>query len=111
MISPLLTANLASVPQILATYKGHFLTNIKKTPENFKIVPSNESEILERTFIYKDFKEAFCHFTLISKTCHSYNYYPELFNVYNRIVVRLSTDANGKKGISCKDIYMALMLN
>lgn len=55
------------------------------------MVEVNAGAQLERTFIYKDFKEAFSNLILISKTCQAVDYYPEIFNVYNRVEVRLFT--------------------
>ena len=47
---------------------------------------------------------------LISKTCQSVNYYPEIFNVYNRVEVKLFTKEEHRK-VTSKDVYVALLLD
>jgi pterin-4a-carbinolamine dehydratase len=48
---------------------------------------------------------------LISKTCHQVGYAPSIFNVYNRIVLKLSTPVQNGREITAKDIYMAHLLD
>ena len=47
---------------------------------------------------------------LISKTCQAVNYYPEIFNVYNRVEVKLFTKEEQRK-VTSKDVYVALLLD
>lgn len=61
---------------------------------------------------YSDFQEAFCKFNLIARTCSQMNYYPEIFNVYNKIIVKLySTNKDNEKELTAKDLYISYFLN
>jgi pterin-4a-carbinolamine dehydratase len=91
MSSPLKLANTKTIANILSKYKGTSLKPGSKLPSNYAKLEEKEGSVLQRTYVYQDFKEAFNHFILISKTCQSFNYYPEMFNVYNRVEVKLFT--------------------
>lgn len=47
---------------------------------------------------------------LISKACQAVNYYPEIFNVYNRVQVKLFTKEE-QRNVTSKDVYIALLLD
>jgi 4a-hydroxytetrahydrobiopterin dehydratase len=65
------------------------LTAFDKMPNNYLIDKEESSAIAEYKF--GDFKEAFCYLNLIAQTCSQFDYHPEIFNVYNRITVKLYT--------------------
>ena len=51
---------------------------------------------IEKSFVFKDFKEAFAAMTHIALECEVNNHHPEWDNVYNRLHIRFSThDAGG----------------
>jgi pterin-4a-carbinolamine dehydratase len=66
---------------------------------------------LTREFLYSDFKEAFPHYSLLAKSCSKLHYYPEMFNVYNKVIVKCYTEKDGQKVITSKDLFMAFLLN
>ena len=58
-----------------------------------------------REFIFKDFKESLQFINKIGVLAEEQNHHPELFNVYNKVNIRLSThDANG---VTDKDFNLA----
>ena len=58
---------------------------------------------------FKDFKEAFSFMTKVSVVAEEMNHHPEWFNVYNSVVVDLTTHDAG--GISDKDFELAKKIN
>lgn len=48
--------------------------------------------------------------TLMAKTCHQVGYAPSIFNVYNRIVLKLATAVPDGSRITARDVYMAHLL-
>lgn len=110
MASPLRTATKETIAQVMAAYKGTKIAQLGKGLEQYQLVEGNAGAQLERTFLYKDFKEAFSNMILISKTCQAVNYYPEIFNVYNRVEVKLFTKEEQRK-VTSKDVYVALLLD
>ncbi len=64
---------------------------------------------LNKTFKFKDFVEAFGFMTKVAIVAEKMDHHPELFNVYNRVVIDLTThDADG---ISNLDIDLAKKIN
>jgi 4a-hydroxytetrahydrobiopterin dehydratase len=64
---------------------------------------------IEKDFKFKDFKEALVFINLIGNEAEGMNHHPELFNVYNRIHIRLSTHDAG--GLTEKDFELAKRIN
>ena len=60
---------------------------------------------LHRTFVFADFVEAFGFMTRLALLAEKADHHPEWSNVYNRVVVELSTHDCG--GISEKDFGLA----
>jgi 4a-hydroxytetrahydrobiopterin dehydratase len=64
---------------------------------------------LNKTFKFKDFVEAFGFMTKVAIVSEKMDHHPELFNVYNRVVIDLVThDADG---ITALDINLAKKIN
>ncbi len=60
---------------------------------------------LEKKFQFKDFKQALGFIVQIGTLAEKANHHPELFNVYNKVTIRLNThDANG---VTQKDFDLA----
>ena len=60
---------------------------------------------LYRKFEFSDFSEAFAFMTRVAIEAEKMNHHPELFNVYNKVKLRLTThDANG---VTHKDFDLA----
>ena len=59
-----------------------------------------------KSYQFKDFREAISFIMRLAFEAEALNHHPELFNVYNRVEVRLNThDAGGK--VTAKDIVLA----
>ncbi len=71
-----------------------------KLPE-WKVVDNK----LNRAFQFKDFADAFAFMTKIAITAEKMDHHPELFNVYNSVIINLATHDVG--GISTLDIELA----
>ena len=93
------------------SYKGTRLTSFPKLPMYFHIKNEGDDMYLTREFLYSDFKEAFPHFALLAKSCSKLQYYPEIFNVYNKVIVKCYTERDGKKIITTKDLFVSFLLN
>ena len=60
---------------------------------------------LQRTFVFRNFRQAFGFMTEAALVAESCNHHPDWNNVYNRVTVRLSTHDAG--GITEKDFALA----
>ncbi|RYC51720.1 4a-hydroxytetrahydrobiopterin dehydratase [Flagellimonas olearia] len=58
-----------------------------------------------KSFTFKDFKEAFSAMTRIAFECEKMNHHPNWENVYNTLVIKLSTHDAG--GVTEKDFKLA----
>lgn len=66
----------------------------------------NESDALVKTFKFGSFREALSFMTRVAFEAEEMNHHPEWTNVYNKVVVRLSThDAGGR--VTEKDVELA----
>lgn len=60
---------------------------------------------IEKKFVFKNFNQALAFIVQVGLLAESKNHHPELFNVYNKVNIRLSThDANG---VTDKDFDLA----
>ena len=66
-------------------------------------------EAIEKTFKFKDFRDAFTFMSAIADYAEEINHHPEWFNVYNRVEVTLNT--HDVDGLSDLDIKMAHEMN
>ncbi|HJR99392.1 MAG TPA: 4a-hydroxytetrahydrobiopterin dehydratase [Flavobacterium sp.] len=63
------------------------------------------NEGIEKKFVFKNFNQALAFIVQVGLLAESKNHHPELFNVYNKVNIRLSThDANG---VTSKDFDLA----
>lgn len=60
---------------------------------------------LNRVFAFKDFVDAFAFMTKVAIVAEKIDHHPEIFNVYNRVVIDLTTHDIG--GIGTLDIELA----
>ncbi|SDZ95787.1 4a-hydroxytetrahydrobiopterin dehydratase [Flavobacterium gillisiae] len=64
----------------------------------------NDSGI-EKKFVFKNFSQALAFIVQVGIIAEKHNHHPELFNVYNKVDIRLSThDADG---LTDKDFNLA----
>ena len=66
---------------------------------------SEDGKAIEKTFKFKNFRDAMAWMTRIAFEAEAADHHPEWFNVYNRVEVRLTTHDTG--GLSDKDIALA----
>ena len=62
-----------------------------------------------KTYIFKNFKEAFSWMTSVSIEAERLDHHPEWSNVYNKVTVNLST--HDVSGLSKKDIELASFMD
>ena len=70
---------------------------------------SDTREAIKKDFKFKDFKIAFSFLTSIALKAEEINHHPEIYNVYNKVHITLTThDLNG---ISDKDEELGLFID
>jgi 4a-hydroxytetrahydrobiopterin dehydratase len=62
--------------------------------------------LIRKTFLFKDFAQAFGFMTQLALYAEKHNHHPEWFNVYNRVELTLTT--HDMSGISPLDVAFAL---
>ena len=73
----------------------------------WKTLPHREA--INRSFIFKDFNQAFGFMARVALLAEHINHHPEWTNVWNRVDITLSShDANG---ITLRDIDLAQAIN
>ena len=65
---------------------------------------------LVRSFEFDDFKAAFRFLEEVAKLAEEQNHHPEIYNVYNRVQLSLSTHDHND-AITDKDYRLALAIN
>ena len=70
---------------------------------------SDDREAIEKEFKFKDFKSAFSFMTSIALKAEEIGHHPEWFNVYNKVVITLTT--HDVKGLSEKDIILGQFID
>jgi 4a-hydroxytetrahydrobiopterin dehydratase len=66
-----------------------------------------ENDALCKTFVFKDFNEAFGFMTRVALLAEKHNHHPWWSNVYNKVEIRLNTHSAGFS-ITEKDRKLAL---
>jgi 4a-hydroxytetrahydrobiopterin dehydratase len=69
----------------------------------------HEEDALVRSFEFKDFKQAWAFMEKVAQAAEELNHHPEWTNVYNKVLVRLSTHDAG--GITERDFKLADRIN
>lgn len=70
---------------------------------------TNGKQILTKQFIFKDFHNAWAFMNSVVPKINAMDHHPEWFNVYNRVVIELTTHDAGNR-ISEKDVKLATHL-
>ncbi len=60
---------------------------------------------IEKKFEFKNFNQALAFIVQVGLLAETKNHHPELFNVYNKVTIRLST--HDAKGVTDKDFELA----
>jgi len=66
-------------------------------------------DAITRTFMFKDFNEAFGFMARVALVAEKLDHHPEWFNVYNKVEVTLATHDAG--GVTARDVTMAQAMN
>jgi len=66
--------------------------------------------MLVRTFVFRDFSEAFAFMTRVALIAEKENHHPDWSNVYNRVTIKLSTHDAGNT-ITEKDRKLAVAID
>lgn len=85
------------------------------TEESIKIELQNVADwfyndnVIEKKYMFKNFMEALAFIVKVGVLSEKRNHHPELYNVYNKVTIRLTThDANG---VTMKDFDLAKAIN
>ncbi len=81
-----------------------------KAPPGWKVIDNKK---LQREFMFKDFVAAFGFMAKVAIIAEKMEHYPEWFNVYNRVVIDLTSHDNQKISgrITKLDIDLATKIN
>ena len=66
----------------------------------------HEADALQREFRFESFREAMSFLVRVSYEAESLDHHPEWTNIYNRVLVKLSTHDSGGK-VTGKDVELA----
>ena len=66
-------------------------------------------DAIGKTFVFKDFNEAFGFMTRAALIAEKLDHHPEWFNVYDKVAVTLSTHDAG--GVTERDVALAEAMN
>jgi 4a-hydroxytetrahydrobiopterin dehydratase len=69
-----------------------------------------ENNCLTRTFIFQDFVQAFGFMTQVAMLAEQHNHHPNWSNVYNKVVIQLSTHDAGNV-VTQKDWNLAAAID
>ena len=73
----------------------------------WKLVENRDA--LSKTFLFKNFNQAFGFMTRVALLAEKLDHHPEWFNVYNKVQVTLST--HDMNGLSTYDVQMAQFMD
>ena len=66
---------------------------------------AKDRDAIERRFAFADFSEAFAFMTRVALLAEKHDHHPEWSNVYDRVVVTLTTHEAG--GLTARDVALA----
>lgn len=87
------------VPQLTAEERDSWLTALPKWTQ------TRDGAAIERRFEFADFSAAFAFMARVALLAEKRDHHPEWSNVYNRVVIELTTHDAG--GLSLRDVKMA----
>lgn len=67
---------------------------------------NEDNNKLERSFSFKDFKEAVSFIQLLAFAAEEMNHHPEIYNLYNKVDLKLCTHSAGDT-VTAKDRKLA----
>ena len=85
----------------MKTYSAETVQSELKVLKDWQFV----NDGIEKKFVFPDFSQALGFIVQVGVMAEKRNHHPELFNVYNKVTIRLTThDANG---VTNKDLDLA----
>ena len=87
--------------QIMKTYSEESIQTDLKVLKDWKFINNG----IEKNFKFSDFTQALGFIVQVGVMAEKSNHHPELFNVYNKVTIRLTTHDAG--GVTDKDIDLA----
>ncbi|MEN9907076.1 MAG: hypothetical protein RLZZ540_217 [Bacteroidota bacterium] len=85
----------------METYNKKTAESVLSQLENW----SFDNDGIEKKFQFKNFNQALAFIVQVGLLAETKNHHPELFNVYNKVNIRLST--HDAKGVTDKDFELA----
>ena len=82
-------------------------TSALGTLAGWREVPGRDA--IAKTFVFKDFNQAFGFMTRVALVAEKLDHHPEWFNVYKTVEVTLSTHDAG--GVTERDVALARAMN
>ena len=70
---------------------------------------NTDGKVLQRSFRFKDFSEAFAFLTRVAMHAEKVDHHPEFTNVWNRVDFRLTTHDTGR--VTDRDVELARAIN
>ncbi len=67
-----------------------------------------DRDAIQKTFVFKDFNEAFGFMSRVALAAERLDHHPEWFNVFNRVEICLSTHDAG--GLTARDATLAKLI-
>ena len=87
------------------------LLTLQEVTERLKAFPNWDSngKVISCDFEFKDFNEAFSFLTKVALVAESLDHHPEIWNVYNKVTLKLSTHDTEPKGGGLTDFDFAFI--
>lgn len=85
----------------MSTYNEHTAERLLEDLDGWRF----NNEGIEKGFAFKNFNQALGFMVQVGVLAEKQNHHPELFNVYNKVNIRLSTHDAG--GLTDKDFVLA----
>lgn len=85
----------------MKTYSEQSIENTLKELKHWKFINNG----IEKNFKFLDFSQALGFIVQVGLLAEKMNHHPELFNVYNKVTIRLTTHDAG--GVTDKDLDLA----
>lgn len=85
----------------MKTYSEKTIQNDLKVLKDWKFINNG----IEKSFKFLDFTQALGFIVQVGVMAEKRNHHPELFNVYNKVTIRLTT--HDAEGVTDKDIDLA----
>jgi pterin-4a-carbinolamine dehydratase len=104
-------ATVNNIRSLLQTFSATPLTSFSHFPSTCAINQEAHNQYARLELQFYDFQEAFTKFNLIAKACSQFGYRPEMFNVYNRIIIKLYTPHDNEKVLTLKDLYVSYFVD